>query len=157
MNPEPETSLRQDNLFLEKEREPTLLIIEAEPSFRRNLCGILGGRPFRILESDGCAKTLEVLTSQDVDVIILGLVHMKEEGVRILKVLREKCPFCDVIVINTPQQMPLSIACMKLGAADEFLVPFDLADLEKSILEAVDRKQEAGMRTIERRRFRMNP
>ena len=68
--------------------------------------------------------------------VLLGLEGLKREGITVLRTIRTHYPQVDVITINAGNQLDLSIEAMRLGAFDDFLIPFDLDSLMACITKA---------------------
>lgn len=130
-----------------------LLIIESDRFFRQNLLQRLGTDPFRIFESDGTAGLKKVIRTNKIDVVLLSLGGMKEEGLALLRRIKRLFPAVEVILLNGAAQLSLSIEGMKLGAFDDFFVPFDVGKLVGRIKEAHQRKasREGAKRSIFKR------
>jgi DNA-binding response OmpR family regulator len=69
-----------------------------------------------------------------IDVILLNLIELKQNGIVILKKVRKlNVP---VLLINSGNQLSLSIEGMKMGAFDDILMPFNIDTLIEKIIEA---------------------
>jgi len=119
-----------------------LLIIEADNFFRKNLAQRLPDeKKWRVLFADHQIEAIQVITIKNIDVVLLGLKELKKEGLMILKEIKNIRPLTEVITINRSDQIALSIEGMKLGAFDDFIVPFDLESLVRRIYEAYQHKK----------------
>lgn len=123
-----------------------LLIIDSDRFFRRSLQQRLETDPFRVFESDGAAGLKKTIRHHKIDVVLLSLGGLKEEGLTLLRQIKRLNPLTEVILLNGAAQLSLSIEGMKLGAFDDFFVPFDVKKLVERIKEAYQRKT-SGERT----------
>ena len=103
-----------------------LLIIEAENSLRMNLVQRLQQRGFRVSVCERTEDALALLGRGDIAVVLLGLEELKRKGISMMRVIRQHFPRVEIITINSGDQLDLSIESMRLGAYDDFLIPFDL-------------------------------
>ena len=127
-----------------------LLIVEADNFFRKNLAQRLpDDKKWQISFADHQIEAIQVIAKKNIDVVLLGLKELKKEGLMILREIKQIRPLTEVITINRPDQIALSIEVMKLGAFDDFIVPFDLESLVLRIQEAYrqKRKNEASLKT----------
>ncbi|MDY6863138.1 MAG: response regulator [Thermodesulfobacteriota bacterium] len=118
-----------------------LLIIETDKIFRLNLALNLRLGKYHIFETGNKIKAKKILTKKSIDVVLLGLNGLKREGLSLLKEIKKIRPFTEIIMINSCDQIPLSIEGMKLGAFDDFLLPFDMNALIGRIQEAYQQKR----------------
>lgn len=118
-----------------------LLVIESDRCFRQNLCHRLNAVPIHVFESDGNAGLKKAIRKHKIDVVLLSLSGLKEEGLSLLRQIKTLNPLTEVILLNGSAQVSLSIEGMKLGAFDDFFVPFDVKKLVDRIKEAYGRKK----------------
>lgn len=119
-----------------------LLIIEADNFFGKNLAQRLPDeKKWRVLFAEHQIEAMRIIKSKNIDVVLLGLKALKKEGLMILKEIKTICPLTEVITINSADQIALSIEAMKLGAFDDFIVPFDLESLVRRVCEAYQHKK----------------
>ena len=117
-----------------------LLNIETDVPFRKNLSRHLRLKQCNVYETDQRIKVKKILKRKKIDVVLLGLIGFKQEGLSILRMIKKMRPFTEVIIINHSEQIALSIEGMKLGAFYDFIVPFDLESLVRLIREAYQKK-----------------
>ena len=119
-----------------------LLIVEADTLFRQSLAGRLPDRGWKISFAGRQDEAKKMVKRKGVDVVLLGINTLKNEGVEILKMIKKIHPLTEVIIINSSEQIVLSIEGMKLGAFDDFLVPFDIDSLIRRIQDACRQKKQ---------------
>jgi len=61
--------------------------------------------------------------------ILLDLQGLKRNGIAMMRHIRQRFPQIKIITINSGDQLDLSIESMRLGAFDDFLIPFHLEGL----------------------------
>jgi len=90
---------------------------------------------------DGALRARKILERMDIDVVLLSLIMLKQNGLPILKWIKKKCHLTEVILINNSEKLSLSIEGMKLGAFADFLVPLDVNSLLAAVEEACQLKR----------------
>lgn len=119
-----------------------LLIIGADSPFRKNLANRLEFKRNRIIIAGRETEVKKIIRKTDIDVCLIDLTALKREGIKLLEYIKSKRPSTEIIIINSSEQMSLSIEGMKRGAFDDFLVPFNMDDLVRRIAEAYEKKIE---------------
>jgi DNA-binding NtrC family response regulator len=117
-----------------------LLVIESDRLFRQGLRHRLEAAPIHVFESDGAAGLKKAIKTHNIDVVLLSLGGLKAEGLALLRQIKKLNPLTEVILLNGASQVSLSIEGMKLGAFDDFFVPFDVRKLIDRIKDAYLRK-----------------
>lgn len=115
---------------------PKILIVESDSNSRLNIAQHLRQQSLQVFEADQNTDALKILANQDVDVVLLGLEGLRQEGLSLIRIIKRITPSTEVITVNGPQYMDLSIEAMKLGAFDDFLIPFELESLIGSLRRA---------------------
>jgi DNA-binding NtrC family response regulator len=119
-----------------------VLIIDRTNPFCSNLQSHLETRGYRVVVSDRTPEIAHWVRRRRIDAVLLVLTELRREGLHILEKIRELNPWIQVILINNSRQIALSIEGMKLGAFDDFLMPFDMNELLIRLDAAVQRKKE---------------
>ena len=128
-----------------------LLIIEADDFFRKNLVQRLNDERWRILFVENQIEAIKMIKRKKIDVVLLGLKGLKKEGLMLLKDIKNTRSLIEVITINTSDQIILSIESMKMGAFDDFIVPFDIESLTRRIWEAHQKKKDNEKNLVKRK------
>ena len=118
-----------------------LLIIEADTLFRKNLAWRLESERFHIASADHETNVKKIIKKGKIDVALLSLNNFKREGLGILKSIKKIRPIVEVITINNPDQIELSIEGMRLGAFDDFILPFEMDSFIRRIKDACSYKK----------------
>jgi len=103
-----------------------LLVVESDQFFRDNLVHHLRQRDFTVYTGENLDDVLRMLREQTFRVILLGLSGVGQEGLEMLRAIREASPFTNVILMTTPDFLQYSIEGMKIGAFDDILAPCDI-------------------------------
>lgn len=117
-----------------------VLIIETDTAFLQNLALRLRQSGIDVFEAENQSHAEQVLDTTTLDVVILDLSGLKQAGLKLLRHIKEDWPEVEVIIINTPEQIGLSIEAMQIGAFNDLSIPFDLASLLE-LIESAYRKR----------------
>ena len=106
-----------------------IIIVAQESSLRTQLVHHLRQEGFSVFTTEREEKVDSLLSGSGRYLVLLGLDGLKREGIAILRMIRSRHPQVDVVTINAGHQLDLSIEAMRLGAFDDFLIPFDIDGL----------------------------
>lgn len=116
-----------------------ILIIAKENSLQAKLAQHLRQEGFGVSTTDQAEAVGALLAGGAIHLVLLGLEELKRDGIAMLRMIRERFPRIHVITINSGDQLDLSIEAMRLGAYDDFLIPFDLDGLTECIRKALEK------------------
>ena len=114
-----------------------ILIIEKENSLRGNLTQHLRQEGFEVEETEYIDRALALLGKDQFQLVLLGLEELKRDGIAIMREIRSRFPNIKIITMNSGDQLEWSIEAMRLGAYDDFLIPFDLDTFISCIHSAI--------------------
>lgn len=115
--------------------QATALIVSNDAGFAETMQALLQGWGLTVALSEESAPP------PGTEIVLLDIRQAGNEGPHPLLAIREKMPAAEVILINRPDNIPLSIAGMQAGAADELIAPFDTSTLKNSISAALGRRK----------------
>jgi len=101
-----------------------VLIIDDHDSMREGLELLLRRRGHKTLSAEGGEKGLGLLEEMGGDLVITDLKMAKMDGLEVLRVVREKFPNTEVLVITAYGTIEKAVEAMKAGAADFITKPF---------------------------------
>jgi DNA-binding NtrC family response regulator len=101
-----------------------ILIIDDEPFIRENVERILGEDGYQVLSAADGTTARELVSAEEIDLVLLDLNLGKENGLDVLKVLREIEPELLVIVITGYGSVESAVASLKMGAFHYMKKPF---------------------------------
>lgn len=108
--------------------EPKILIIDDEPQIRRFLDIAIRTQNYQIFLADSGLKGLEILTQEEMDLIILDLGLPDIEGIEVLYKVREHLE-TPVIVLSARPDEQQKILLLDAGANDYVTKPFSIQEL----------------------------
>ncbi len=128
--------------------QATAFIVSSDACFAETMQGLLQGWGITAALSGESPPQPPLET----EIVLFDIRQADSEALHPLLAIREKIPEAEVILINRPDNIPLSIAGMQAGAADELIAPFDTSALKNSISAALGRrKKRQGKRSLLRR------
>ena len=136
----------------------SVLIVDDDPINRDLLTRHLTARGYRALSMEHGQWALEILETEQVDLILLDLDMPKMNGYETLERLKAdpQLATIPVIVVSAADASDVVIRCVRLGAQDYIAKPLDPAVLSARVAAGVAWKRErdrerAYLRELERR------
>ena len=132
----------------------SILIIDDEPNMRWVLGRALEQAGYTIHGAGSGEEAGSVLSREPIDLVLLDLKLKGEDGLTILRRLRERQPELVVIMLTAYGTVPTAVEAMQLGAADFLRKPFDVEEVTFKIARALERRamqQELARLTLEQR------
>lgn len=129
----------------------SILIIDDEPFIRESVTRVLSEDGYRVLEAANGAEARDIVISDEVDLALLDLNLGQDDGLLLLKSLRELDPHLLVIIITGYGSVETAVNAIKLGAFDYMKKPFKadaLRVIVKLALQTQELKRE--VRTLRR-------
>lgn len=114
-----------------------ILIVETDSGLRLTLAQHLRQHAMEVSEADCISEVMQHLNATPHQLVLVGLEGLKREGISLIRLIREQFPEMKIITLNTHEQLDLSIEGMRLGAHDDFLIPFDIDNLIVCIRKAL--------------------
>jgi two-component system, NtrC family, response regulator AtoC len=101
-----------------------ILIIDDETFILENVRRILGEEGYQVMTAAGGAEALEKVSADEIDLVLLDLNLGKENGIDVLKSLKEIDPEMLVIIITGFGSVESAVEALKLGAFHYMKKPF---------------------------------
>ena len=117
-----------------------VLLVDDEVDFLDTLSERMRTRGMEVSTSSSGAEALKKVEQESYDVIILDLMMPGVDGLEALKILKEKKPELQVILLTGHASVEKGIEAMKLGAMDFLEKPADLSQLTDKIKKAQAKK-----------------
>jgi two-component system NtrC family response regulator len=96
----------------------TILIIDDEEKIRTLLARIITLEGYEVFQASDLKKGLKRLEEQDIDVVICDVKLPDGSGVDITKVIKDKYPCLEIILLTAYGNIPDGVQAMKNGAFD---------------------------------------
>jgi UDP-3-O-acyl N-acetylglucosamine deacetylase len=119
--------------------EDTILIVDDEEKIRTTLRGVLSDEGFRVLDTDGTTKILELVETERPQLVILDIWMPQIDGIELLERIKVQQPELPVIIISGHGTIETAVRATKLGAVDFLEKPFSVETLLRSVYRATGR------------------
>src|SRR5512136_1439646 len=93
-----------------------ILIIDDEAFIRENVERILGEEGYKVLGAASGGEAIEMVADEGLDLVLLDLNLGRENGIEVLKSLKEIDPELLVIIITGFGSVESAVEALKLGA-----------------------------------------
>ncbi len=124
-----------------------IMIAEDEEIMRITVADHLRSEGWQVDEVSGGNEALALLQKQSYDIIVSDIRMPGMDGEKLLSAVKQQSPATEVIMMTAHGSTDHAVACLKQGAADYILKPFDLDDLSCRIQRIV-RIQEIKARCV---------
>src|SRR6185295_10190549 len=105
-----------------------VLVVDDDPSVRDALSRALADT-FELRVAPSAEVALGAYASFAPDVVLTDVRMPGIDGLELLRLLRERAPAVDVIMMSAFDDMPTVVAAMREGACDFLAKPLDLHDV----------------------------
>jgi DNA-binding NtrC family response regulator len=120
-----------------------VLIVDDEEVIRRGMGRALEGKGVETHAAASGQEALALLSRHDFDVVFLDIRMPDMDGISVLKKIRAKHLFTQVIMITGYPSIDTAVQCVKIGATDYLVKPIRIADL-KNALKCIGADRYAG-------------
>ncbi|WP_415902757.1 sigma-54-dependent transcriptional regulator [Neptuniibacter sp. QD29_5] len=110
-----------------------ILIVEDDNELREALCDTLELAGFEYLEAEDAETALEILTRQQVAMVVTDVNMPGMDGHQLLDRIHETYPALPVMLITAFGQVSKAVEAIKAGAVDYLMKPFDSDALISSV------------------------
>ena len=118
----------------------SVLIVDDDATFRAVLTGELERVGFETVAAGTGSEAIRVAERLRPDVVLLDLQLPDMSGLEVLKVLREKWPGTEVVMLTGHGSIDTAIESIRLGAFDYAAKPCPLDEIEIRIQRAMERR-----------------
>jgi len=132
-----------------------VLLVDDEEDFLETLGERMKNRGMNVTTSASAKEALEKVEEESFDAIVLDLMMPGMDGLEALKIIKEKRPELQVILLTGHATIKKGIEAMKLGAIDFLEKPADIETLTQKIKKAqaekmiiVEKKTEEKIKKI---------
>ncbi len=123
------------------EKQPIcVLLVDDEVDFLHTLKKRLALRKLSVLAAESGRRSLEILDSESVDVVVLDVKMPEMDGIKAIKKIKRAHPLVEVILLTGHADLEASLEGMSSGAFDYILKPVPIDELVYKIQEAAQKK-----------------
>jgi DNA-binding NtrC family response regulator len=120
--------------------EPTVVVVDDDDAFRQVLAGELERLKFRVVAFGTGQALLGAIADLEPEVVLLDLRLPDMSGLDVLKVVTERHPATDVIMLTGHGSIDTAIESIRMGAFDYLAKPCPLDELEVRLQRALERQ-----------------
>jgi DNA-binding NtrC family response regulator len=115
------------------ENKISVLVIDDEKNFTEEIHELLLNKGYTSFVANTARQGLNILKSQQIDLLILDIRLPGVNGLDVLKDVKEMYPTLEVIIVSAHGDMESVIRAMRLGALDYLRKPFRHVDFQIAI------------------------
>lgn len=136
-------SISEKPLALSTNQKASLLVVDDQESNRESLSRRLNKQGFEVKVADNGRKALQIIGSQQVDLILLDINMPEMDGYQVLEVLQKDNELrrLPVIMISALDEIDSVVRCIQMGAVDYLQRPFHQVILNAKISATLERKR----------------
>ena len=117
-----------------------VLLVDDEEEFLEIMSERMQARDIEVTTSTSAREALDMIASASYDAVIMDFMMPEMNGIEALKVIKEKNPEMQIILLTGHATVEKTVEAMKAGAMDLIEKPADLDALAKKIKDAHDQK-----------------
>lgn len=117
-----------------------VLLVDDEEDFLQVLSERMTNRGIEVSTATSATEAIRIAEKESFDAIIVDLMMPEMDGLEALKLIKEKKPESQVILLTGHATVDKGIEAMKLGAMDFLEKPADLSQLTEKIKKAHAKK-----------------
>jgi DNA-binding NtrC family response regulator len=114
-----------------------ILVVDDDPSIRQALLNALASE-FEVRAAETAERALALLAESAPDVVLSDVRMPGLDGLALLRLLKERAPSVDVVMMSAFDDMATVVAAMRGGAVDFLTKPLDLHDLRRVVRRVLD-------------------
>ena len=116
-----------------------ILVVDDEEAIREIVCSMLVSASYRCQQAASGNKALAVLNSgEQFELVLTGLMMPDLDGMELLKSIKLQYPTLPVVFITGVHDVMVALACIRQGASDYLLKPFERRQLLATIRRALE-------------------
>ena len=143
------TSLQLNHATGTGHAPPHILVMEDEEIVARGLEMVLEEEGYDVDLAFTGAGALETFSNSDFDLVIADLRLPDSDGLEIIKIVKERRPETEVVVITGYSSVSSAVDAMKIGVADYIPKPFTESEIKVAIGNALNKDRSATQQKAE--------
>ncbi len=113
-----------------------ILLVDDEAEFREALSERMRARGMEVVSSASAREALQAVEQGSFDAVVLDLMMPGMDGLEALRILKQKDPKLQVILLTGHATVEKGVEAMKRGATDLLEKPADIETLTQKIKQA---------------------
>jgi putative two-component system response regulator len=119
----------------------TCLVVDDEPQLRDSLRRVLQAAGYEVLVAESGVDALGKLEGNEIPLVISDIRMPEMDGFTLLRRIREGWPETAVVMVTAVTEVDVAVACLKLGAMDYILKPFQIEEVGARAEQALDKRR----------------
>ena len=119
----------------------TILIVDDEKDITKLLHQKLSGEGYHCQKAGSVAQALGRLRSNPAELVILDIKMPGRSGIKLLLEIKTNYPDTEVIMATGVTDIHVAIQCLKKGAYDYLIKPFNLGEVVLSVEKALEKRR----------------
>ena len=128
---------------------PHILVMEDEETVARGLEMVLEEEGYDVDLAFTGAGALETFSNSDFDLVIADLRLPDSDGLEIIKIVKERRPETEIVVITGYSSVSSVVDAMKIGVADYLPKPFTESEIKVAIGNALNKERLTPQEKVE--------
>ena len=116
-------------------RPANILIIDDSHSSRTKLTEILEAQGYLVAVATTAEEAVPVFNDQEFDLVITELMLPGMSGLNMMKIIKDKRPDCDVVIISSNASSFNTLKSLRQGAYDFIVKPIDDETVLYNVIE----------------------
>lgn len=125
-------------------RPANILIVDDSPTSRTKLTEILEAQGYLVAVATTAEEAIVEFSEQVFDLVITELMLPGMSGLNMMKILKERRPDCDVVIVSSNASSFNTLKSLRQGAYDFIVKPIDDESVLYNVIERALEKQEQG-------------
>jgi response regulator RpfG family c-di-GMP phosphodiesterase len=121
--------------------ERRCLVVDDEPRLRQALVRLMQLDGFTCFECGSGLEALEILSRENIILLLTDLRMPKMDGAMLLREVRERYPDVAVIMITAVTEVEVAVECLGRGAMDYIGKPFVLEEVRARVSQALEKRR----------------
>jgi len=118
-----------------------LLVVDDDDTIRASLIEALTDASTTVVGAESAERALGVIGSMAADVVLTDVRMTGLNGVELLRLLRERAPDIDVVLMTAFDDMDTVVSAMREGAVEVLVKPLDLHELRRLLSRVFEDRQ----------------
>ncbi len=115
-----------------------VLIVDDDPVIRESLAEALAEQGLHVRAAEDASRALAAVAEAAPDIVLTDVRMPGMSGLELLRLLQERAPEVDVILMTAFDDMPTVVAAMREGAKDFLVKPLDLHELRRLLAGVIE-------------------
>jgi len=125
-------------------RPASILIVDDSLTSRLKLTEILEAQGYLVTVATSAEEAVPMFSSQEFNLVITELMLPGMSGLNMMKIVKERCPDSDVVIISSNASSFNTLKSLRQGAYDFIVKPIDDEAVLYNVIERALEKQEQG-------------